>query len=331
MRFEKEQREKISIIVPVYNVVQYLDDCVRSLIEQTYMNIEVILIDDGSTDLSAAICDKWARRDKRIHVKHTDNLGVSHARNIGIELATGDYIGFVDADDWVEKDMYECLLGEMLSRNVEVAGGGYTREECFGGIVTLRKESARVYSREDILKEIFSLKPKKIIWWELWDKLFRADLVKRNRFDESIATSEDKLFFWQVMEKVTNFAYVPLFKYHYRMREGSATHSVINKKILTEIEANKRILQLAKIESKTLRRFALANYVRSIVSCTKKMLMYKPDTYKQLIMKNQTEIRSNFLKYNYALGFSGYSIRALGYLSLPFAICLKLIFIIRSK
>lgn len=324
-------RLKISIVVPVYNVDQYLDDCVQSLVEQTYTNIEIILIDDGSTDSSAAICDRWAERDKRIHVKHTDNLGVSHARNIGIELSTGEYIGFVDADDWVEKDTYECLLGEMLCKNVELVGGGYTRENCSGGIVTLRKETARVYSREGILKEIFSLKPKKIIWWELWDKLFRADLVKRNRFDESIATSEDKLFFWQVMANVSKFAYVPLFKYHYRMRDGSATQSVINKKILTEVEANRRILQLSQIENRSLRRLALANYVRSIVTCTKKMLVYKPDNYKQLIMKNQSEIRNNFLKYCYALGVSSYSIRALGYLSLPFSICLKFVFIIRNK
>ncbi len=331
MRFEQEQRLKISIIVPVYNVAQYLDDCVRSLVEQTYMNIEIILIDDGSTDLSAAICDKWGERDKRIHVEHTDNLGVSHARNIGIKIATGDYIGFVDADDWVEKDTYECLLDEMISKNVEVVGGGYTREEPSGGIVTLRKESANVYSREEILKEIFSLKNKKIIWWELWDKLFRADLVKRNRFDESIATSEDKLFFWQVMEKVAKFAYMPLFKYHYRTRDGSATHSVINNKTLTELEANRRILQLSKKENRILQRLALANYVRSIVSCTKKMLVCNPNNYKQLIMKNQDEIRENFLKYNCALGISVYSIRALGYLSLPFFICIKLIFIIRSR
>ena len=100
----------ISVIVPVYKVEQYLDRCLQSIVNQTYKNLEIILVDDGSPDNCPQICDEWAKRDKRIKVIHTQNRGVSTARNIGIDVANGQYIGFVDSDDWIEEDMYEFLL-----------------------------------------------------------------------------------------------------------------------------------------------------------------------------------------------------------------------------
>ena len=96
----------LSIIVPVYNVERYLEQCILSLVHQSYRSIEILLIDDGSSDGSFAICDEWAKKDQRIRVFHTENHGVSHARNVGLEQARGDYIGFVDSDDWIDLDMY---------------------------------------------------------------------------------------------------------------------------------------------------------------------------------------------------------------------------------
>ena len=110
----------ISIIVPVYNVEKYLSKCIDSIINQTYKNIEIILIDDGSTDSSGAICDKYALVDSRIHVLHIENSGVSNARNVGLNHATGDYIGFVDSDDYIEPNMYELLLEELIADDVDV-------------------------------------------------------------------------------------------------------------------------------------------------------------------------------------------------------------------
>lgn len=103
--------ETISVIVPVYNAEKYLDRCVESIVAQTYKNLEIILVDDGSTDNSPAICDAWAKKDSRIRVIHKKNGGVSSARNAGLDACTGDYIGFADADDWMEPDMYEVLIG----------------------------------------------------------------------------------------------------------------------------------------------------------------------------------------------------------------------------
>ena len=100
----------ISVIVPVYNVEKYLDNCVESIVNQTYKDLEIILVDDGSPDNCPAMCDEWAKKDSRIRVIHKENGGVSSARNIGLDNVTGEYIGFVDSDDYLESNMYELLL-----------------------------------------------------------------------------------------------------------------------------------------------------------------------------------------------------------------------------
>lgn len=133
----------VSLIVPVYRVEDYLDDCLHSLVGQTYRNLEILLIDDGSPDRCPELCDAWARRDSRIKVFHTENHGVSHARNVGLDQATGDYIGFVDSDDWVDPDYYENMVMALRQMDAEVCGAGYTREDPDGPHVILRRGQAK--------------------------------------------------------------------------------------------------------------------------------------------------------------------------------------------
>ena len=113
--------ELISIIVPVYNVEKYLEKCVNSIVNQTYKNLEIILVDDGATDSSGKLCDKLAKIDNRIKVYHKENGGLSDARNYGVERATGDYIGFVDSDDYIDSEMYGKLYEAIKKENVDVA------------------------------------------------------------------------------------------------------------------------------------------------------------------------------------------------------------------
>ena len=114
-------KERISVVVPVYNVEQYLEKCVNSIINQTYKNLEIILVDDGATDKSGKLCDELAKLDNRIMVYHKKNGGLSDARNYGVERATGDYIGFVDSDDYIDAEMYEKLYEALKKENVDVA------------------------------------------------------------------------------------------------------------------------------------------------------------------------------------------------------------------
>ena len=111
----------ISIIVPVYKVEKYIDECIKSIINQTYTNLEIILIDDGSPDNCGKICDEYAKNDKRIKVIHQKNMGQSVARNVGLEYAKGDYIGFVDSDDYIKNNMFEVLHNNLVSYNADIS------------------------------------------------------------------------------------------------------------------------------------------------------------------------------------------------------------------
>ena len=115
----------ISVIVPVYNVENYLDKCIESIVNQTYKNLEIILVDDGSLDSSSKICDEWAVKDNRIKVIHKTNGGVSSARNEGLKNANGDFIAFVDSDDWLELNMYEKLISKQKETNTDIVFSGY--------------------------------------------------------------------------------------------------------------------------------------------------------------------------------------------------------------
>ena len=119
----------ISVIVPIYNVAPYLHECIDSIINQTYKNIEVILVDDGSTDNSGKICDEYAKKDRRMVVIHQENQGVNLARTNGLNIAKGDYIGYVDGDDWIEPEMYEHLLNKILETDADFIDSGLIKQD----------------------------------------------------------------------------------------------------------------------------------------------------------------------------------------------------------
>ena len=321
----------ISIIVPIYNCAEYVDECLYSIVNQTYKKIEIIVIDDGSTDGSGKICDEWQKRDSRIKVIHSHNCGVSHARNIGLDNAIGDYIGFVDADDWIDLDFYELMLQEIIDKNSDAVGVGYIRENISGGIITLRKSSSRTFSREEILQEIFSRNIPKILYWELWDKLFKKDLVTNIRFDESIAIAEDMLFFWQLMKNVNKFSYMPLFKYHYRVRAGSAVHSGFSSKSISGLKAIRYIWNLSQFESKRIKSIIKQQYVHILIGMTKQMMIYAIDTYAKDIMKNQKEIRANLFSFLLTPNLSITTIMGMLFFCLPFSFCHLFLWALKNR
>ena len=176
--------KKISVIIPMYNVEQYLEKCVTSVLEQTYENIELILVDDGSPDNCGKICDDFALRDKRIVVIHKKNGGLSSARNAGLDVATGDYIGFVDSDDWIEPTMYEKLVELLEGENCDMA-------ECAVNLVS--KDSFKLYDKQDneivsgidALRRQLDFSPKtatSLPRIAVWSKLFKRDFWAGKRF-----------------------------------------------------------------------------------------------------------------------------------------------------
>lgn len=215
--------ERISIIVPVFNCAPYLRRCVSSILAQTWQNLELLLIDDGSTDDSGRICDSFADSDPRVRVIHQKNAGVSAARNAGLELATGDYVGFVDADDWIDPKMFETLLGQAA-----LAGDAIIMCDA----ITVWDGGAREPDTIDLLphsgylaKEELTPQLLRLLAGSACRCIYPRELLCRAgiRFPVGIRLSEDRLFNLQAMGESKGIYYLKQGFYFRYMRVGSAT------------------------------------------------------------------------------------------------------------
>lgn len=208
----------ISVIVPVYKVETCLPRCLDSIIHQTYQNLEIILVDDGSPDNSGAICDEYAKKDKRVRVIHKQNGGVSSARNAGLEAAFGEYIGWVDSDDWIERDMFEYLKNLAVTCQADVAQCGRYWEN--GDFVAKEYGSLHGPQTIDLLSEITPAMWNGIAN-EVWCKLFKSDVIENLRFREDFSVGEDIDFVLHVLRKAERLAIGSEAKYHYCQRPES--------------------------------------------------------------------------------------------------------------
>lgn len=220
---------KVSVIVPVYNAETYLSECVDSILNQTIEDIECILVDDGSTDGSPAICDAYAARDSRVKVIHKQNGRAAAARNAGLRVATGDYIAFVDSDDWISPDMYE----KMLAQGADVCLCDYVRfqgnQEYPFTQPNIRKGT---YNKAQICKEIYPHLVMDGVEYPItisnWALLIKHTIITDHNlaYREDIHISEDAPFGSEVLYCANSFAYLKgACLYHYRMTEGSASKS----------------------------------------------------------------------------------------------------------
>lgn len=213
----------ISIIIPVYNIAPYLDKCLQSVVNQTYIDWECILVDDGSTDGSSEICDVWGKKDSRFVVCHQENGGVSKARNCGIRKAKGEYIVFIDSDDWVGND----YLSDMIAWSADIVVSGFLIED------DTHCETKNI----PLDSSIFSLTPSHInafvslndIWlfYAPWGKLYKNSIIKNNGilFPENCSYGEDLQFNYTYLENVTTIAQISVANYHYRiLGEGTLSN-----------------------------------------------------------------------------------------------------------
>lgn len=224
---------KISIIVPVYNVEQYLERCVESLINQTHKNIEIILVDDGSKDNSGKLCDELAQRDSRIVVYHKENGGLSDARNYGIDKATSDYVGFVDSDDFVDEDMYEILLSNLLKYDSEIS---FCRlNDVYNDEITKDNTENKPYlmTSEQAIKMVLEAK---VFSVTAVNKLYKKSLFDQIRFDKG-KIAEDAFIMVDLLSRCEKIAATEAKKYYYMHRENSITTQKFTSKFLNVIEA----------------------------------------------------------------------------------------------
>lgn len=246
------EKSMVSVIVPVYNAETYISKCVESILAQTYKNLEIILVDDGSTDSGPLLCDNFADKDDRIKVIHKKNAGVSSARNSGLDAAKGEYIAFVDSDDWIEPEMYEKLVENMEKNEVDAVFCGYSMVYDMGDNVCKQMSPIETGKVDQInaMKQIFGIAKEKSYNTAPWNKLIKSHCIGKYRFNPQYSVAEDALFLVEVARECNSFFLDSNCYYNYFQRENSAYHtSGLTKQRLDAIRAWVCIIEKVKDNS----------------------------------------------------------------------------------
>ena len=245
----QETKPLISIIVPVYNAEQYLEKCVNSIINQTYTNLEIILVDDGSPDNCGAICDEYAKKDSRIKVIHEKNSGQSIARNAGLDNATGEFVGFIDSDDTIEPGMFEDLYNAIQGVDLAVCGHSLVYD---GKVESASTDNIIELDKEGLWREVFGKLNNAV-----WNKLFKRELINDLRFDLRFAHGEDLIFNIRYLERANLGKVVDKPLYNYYKRNDSITTGKFTRRKLLEIDSKDEALRLVKNLYPTMENVAL--------------------------------------------------------------------------
>jgi glycosyltransferase involved in cell wall biosynthesis len=206
-------KNKISVIIPIYKVEQYLNRCVDSVLNQTYSNLEVILVDDGSPDRCPAICDEYAEKDFRVKVIHKENGGQSTARNVGLQSATGDYVSFIDSDDWIAPDTYEYEIGLMQSYDADAVQVGFMSAHSPEDVAPKQEETLNTYEEKEILQFFMDFSTRTGSY-SVWKFLYRIELCRGIKFREG-KINEDIDYQYKVLARASKLVCSNQIKYYY--------------------------------------------------------------------------------------------------------------------
>ncbi|MCI5606734.1 MAG: glycosyltransferase [Treponema sp.] len=273
---------KISIIVPVYNVEKYLKRCIDSILAQTFTDFECILIDDGSPDNCPAICDEYAKADKRIKVIHQENKGVSAARNAGLDTAKGEWIGFVDSDDWIEPNMYEQMLGS-VNKNVDVIICSVFGIEN----KVLKKE----FDSSAAVKYLFGDKG---FQGYVWSKIIRKEIIGNSRFDTRYKYMEDLSFLYEVFHKCNNFIWNTTPLYHYEQNETSCVHQKgLTEQAVTGILCYEELI--SSEHNDVIKKLIVKDYINFIMSLCIHELKINKNKKNLLVLIEKIKQKSNYV------------------------------------
>lgn len=283
-------KSKISIIIPIYKVEEFLDDCVQSVVGQTYRNIEIILVDDGSPDNCPAMCDAWAEKDNRIRVIHKSNGGLSDARNAGLDMATGDYISFVDSDDWILPMMYEKMLFVMQKENADICACNIRscypdHEEVWGCNEYLSGNS------EQILDMLYSDTKYPV---SAWNKLYKRECWKDLRFPVG-KICEDAFTTYQLVHNAERIVQIPKDYYCYRIRPQSIMTSAFSIKRMDEEEAWRANYQFVNTHYPALYKKAFRFYLQKVHVLIRTIPKEQRKEYSQQFKYLKNIMRNNML------------------------------------
>lgn len=267
----------ISIIIPAYNIENYIAKCLDSLINQTYKNLEIIVVNDGSSDNTGKIIDAYSSKYENIKAIHKKNAGVSAARNSGIEIANGDYIGFVDGDDTVDEEMFEVLINNAIKYDADISHCGYkmvfpSRIDYYYNTGILVEQDSELGLKDLLVGS--RVEP------GLWNKIYKKELFKDIKIDESIKINEDLLVNYYLFKEAKKSIFYDKCFYNYTLRKGSAATSKVNiNKIIDPVKVRKEILEDLEKDS-DLYNIAYEKYVMSLVGICRNVQIRKNKEYK---------------------------------------------------
>ena len=282
---------KISIIIPVYNIAEYLPRCLDSVLAQTYTNLEIILVNDGSTDDSARVIDEYAGKDSRIVVIHKENSGVSDTRNKGIDVATGDFIGFVDGDDYIEPEMFEFLLDNAKKYNADISHCGY--QMVFPSRVDYYYNTGKKLI-QDNKQGLIDLLNGKLVEPSPCNKLYKREVIKDVRMPLNIKNNEDYLFNVKAFVNSKKSVFEDKALYHYILRKNSAATSGLSEnKMFDPIIVREEVAQLFKNDEE-IYPYALNNVLRANINVYRALVT---NINAKKFCKRKGEIKTNIKRF----------------------------------
>ena len=264
----------ISVIVPVYKVEKYLDRCVQSIVDQTYRNLEIILVDDGSPDNCGAMCDAWAEKDPRFKVIHKVNGGLSDARNAGMAMATGEYIAFVDSDDWLHKEYVSLLYRAAKKYDVSLSACDYLITSGGNEIDAFDEPELERHTAAQALEMLTNNRGYRAV---AWNKLYHRSLLEGETYPVG-RYHEDEFFSYRIMDKAENLAYVNAPLYYYFQRTGSIMQSA-SIKHLDALDAYLERLELFRQKYPELYREGKVKFCNACVNNYAEALKAKPGDF----------------------------------------------------
>lgn len=269
---------ELSIIVPVYKVEKYLPRCIDSILAQTFGDFELILIDDGSPDGCGRICDEYARKDKRIVVIHQKNMGVSAARNAGLDIAHGRYIGFVDSDDWIEPQMYEVMMDAIRENGADMAVCGVRYADEDGKFTRADRLSEGVYSRDGLLEDVFAMPNK--LGGGCCNKVFDASKTASVRFKVGMTIAEDALYLFDCFMRIDGAVKIGDALYNVYERCGSATRTDSMICVNETIEGRLSMLKHTRKYMPSMEARAADKFLDECLRCAPQIRSIGMDTHK---------------------------------------------------